>query len=296
MMNAEQIEGLPARNELRLELADKWIYSRLNEVAREVADYYENLRFNDAASTLMKFIWDEFCSWYLELTKDRIYNQEDREGQLTAKYILLDVMQASMRLLHPIMPFITEEVWQGIKTQFPMEEEALIIALYPIADESMISNKISNEMSFIQETITAIRNLRKQINLNPGVEVEITVVTQDAGVDTLYKEYLGYLAKLAKVSNLIFTSDKPEGAIAAVVGSTTLYLSLEGLIDMEAEREKLNKQIEKLQKEFDGIERKLGNESFISRAKPEVVEKEKEKYNEVKEKLDKTRELLDGLK
>ncbi|MBN2828816.1 MAG: class I tRNA ligase family protein, partial [Candidatus Cloacimonetes bacterium] len=296
MMNAEQIEGLPTRNELRLELADKWIYSRLNEVAKEVADYYENLRFNDAASTLMKFIWDEFCSWYLELTKERIYNQEDCEGQLTAKYILLDVMQSSMRLLHPIMPFITEEVWQGIKTQFPMEEEALIIALYPIADESMISSKISNEMSFIQETITAIRNLRKQINLNPGVEVEITVVTEDVGVDNLYKEYLGYLSKLAKVSNLIFTSDKPEGAIAAVVGSTTLYLSLEGLIDMEAEREKLNKQIEKLQKEFDGIQRKLANADFISRAKPEVVEKENEKYKEVKEKLDKTRELLDGLK
>ncbi|MDP8232016.1 MAG: valine--tRNA ligase, partial [Candidatus Zophobacter franzmannii] len=296
MMNAENIEGLPTKDELRLELADKWIYSRLNEVAKEVADYYENLRFNDAASSMMRFIWDEFCSWYLELTKDRIYNSEDKVGQLTAKYILLDVMQSSMRLLHPIMPFITEEVWQGIKAQLPNDEEALIIAQYPIADESMISEKISNEMSFIQETITAIRNLRKQINLNPGVEVEITVVTEDQNVDALYKQYQSYLTKLAKVTNLIFTADKPEGAIAAVVGKTTLYLSLEGLIDMEAERAKLLKQIDKLEKEFGGIERKLGNEKFISKAKPEIVEKEKAKYNEVKDKLDKTRELLVGLK
>ncbi len=295
MMNAEQIEGMPKQEELRLELADKWIYSRLNEVSKEVGEYYETLRFNDAASSLMQFIWNEFCSWYLELTKDRIYNTDDKVGQLTAKYILLDVMQKSMRMLHPIMPFITEEVWQGIKSQLPNDEEALIIAQYPIANEAMIDKKISAEMKFIQDSITAIRNLRKQVNLSPGLEVNITVVTDDSSVEALYKEYNGYLNKLAKVTGIEFTSEKPKGAIAAVVGSTTLYLALEGLIDMDAEKAKIQKQLDKLEKEFNGISRKLSNEKFLSKAKPEIVEKEKAKYEEVKEKLDKTKELLDGL-
>ncbi len=295
MMNAEQIEGLPSETELRPELADKWIYSRMNEVAKEVRDYYETLRFNDAASTLMHFIWNEFCSWYLELTKDRIYNAEDKVGQLTAKYMLLDVMQKSMRMLHPIMPFITEEVWQGIKTQLPNSEEALIIAQFPIADDAMIDSKISADMSFIQESITAIRNLRKQVNLSPGLEVSITVLTDDSSVESLYKEYNGYLNKLAKVTDIVFVAKKPKGAIAAVVGSTTLYLALEGLIDMDAEKAKIQKQLDKLEKELSGITRKLSNEKFLSNAKPEVVEKEKAKYDEVKEKFDKTKELLDGL-
>ena len=115
MMNVEKIEGLPGRDELKMELADKWIYSRLNQVVGEVQSNYENLRLNDAAAILMDFIWKEFCSWYLELAKDRIYNGDD-EGQQTVKFVLLDVLQTSMRLLQPIMPFIAEEIWQNIKT------------------------------------------------------------------------------------------------------------------------------------------------------------------------------------
>ena len=298
MMNVEKIDGLPAKSELKLELADKWIYSRLNQVVKEVTDHYENIRHNDAAQTLMQFIWNEYCSWYLELSKDRIYDTTNQEAQLTAKYVLLDVLQTSMRLLHPLMPFITEEIWQAVKEYFPMEEEAIIIAKFPEVDESMINPKISDEMSFVQETITAIRNLRKQVNIPPATEIAITVNVVSDSQRALLEEYQGYFAKLAKVSQFVINTEgvKVPGAIAAIVRDIEVFLPLSGLVDLDKERAKLEKQIGKLQKEFSGIDRKLSNEKFLAKAKPEIIEKEKAKYNEVKTKLDKTVELLAGLK
>ncbi len=298
MMNVEKIEGLPKREDLKLELADNWIYSRLNQVIKEVTDNYENLRQNDAAQTLMQFIWNDYCSWYIELSKDRIYDENDKEGQLTAKFVLLDVLQESMRLLHPLMPFITEEVWQTVKEYFPMDESALIIAKFPLADESKIDNSINDNMNFVQETITAIRNLRKQVNLSPGLEIEITVNVADESQKELFNAYQNYFAKLAKVTkmNLNINGEKVAGAIAAVVRNIEIYLPLTGLVDLDKEKGKLEKQIEKLEKELSGIERKLSNEKFIQNAKAEVVEKEKEKFNEVKGKLDTVKELYLSLK
>lgn len=298
MMNVEKIEGLPSQAELKLELADKWIYSRLNQVIKEVTENYENLRQNDSAQTLMQFIWNDYCSWYIELSKDRIYDENDKAGQLTAKYVLLDVLQQSMRLLHPLMPFITEEVWQSVKEYFPMDEKALIIAKFPVSDANMIDTAINDNMSFVQETITAIRNLRKQVNLSPALDIEITVNVAEESQKELFNAYQNYFAKLAKVTtmNINVNGEKVAGAIAAVVRNIEIFLPLSGLVDLTKEKEKLEKQIGKLEKELSGIDRKLNNEKFMQNAKPEVVEKEKEKYTEVKSKLDTIKELYDSLK
>ena len=298
MMNVEKINGLPNQDDLKLELADKWIYSRLNQVIKEVTENYENLRQNDAAQALMQFIWNDYCSWYIELSKDRIYDENDIAGQLTAKYVLLDVLQQSMRLLHPLMPFITEEVWQSVKEYFPMDEKALIIAKFPVSDESMIDTNINDNMSFVQETITAIRNLRKQVNLSPALEIEITVNVADESQKELFNAYQNYFSKLAKVinMNININGEKVSGAIAAVVRNIEIYLPLTGLVDLDKEKDKLEKQIEKLEKELSGIERKLKNDKFIQNAKAEVVEKEKDKFNEVKSKLDTVKELYLSLK
>ncbi len=298
MMNAEKIEGLPKRDDLKLELADKWIYSRLNKVIEETNKNYETLRFNDAASILMDFIWKEFCSWYLELSKDRIYNEEDKDAQLTTKYILLDILQNSMRLLQPIMPFIAEEIWQGIKNYFPMDEETIVLAAFPEVNEDFINEKIDTDMALIQETITAIRTLRKQVNLAPKVEIDIDIkVASDAQIELL-RSYENYFQKLAKVSNLKadVNLEKPISSIAAVVQNMEVYLSLEGLIDLDEERKKLRKQISKLENELKRINNKLHNSKFIANAPEQIVSKEKEKYNEVKTKLDITVSLLNGLK
>jgi valyl-tRNA synthetase len=297
MMNVEKIDGLPTKENLQLELADKWIYSRLNQVIKETTEHYENLRLNDAAQTLMQFIWNEFCSWYIELSKDRIYDDSNKEAQLSAKYILLDVLQKSMRLLHPLMPFITEEVWQIVKEYFPMDEEALIIAKFPETNESMINADINDNMDFVQESITAIRNLRKQVNLSPALDIAITINVAQDSQKSLMEEYKGYFTKLAKVTEMTVNvnGEKLKGAIAAVVRNVEIYLPLSGLVDLDQEKAKLDKKLKKLEKEFSGIERKLKNEKFLANARPEIIEKEKAKYDEVKAKLDTTKELYESL-
>ena len=297
MMNVEKIDGLPKQEDLKLELADKWIYSRLNEVIKLTTKNYEELRLNDTANILMDFIWKEFCSWYLELSKDRIYNDENHEEQLTAKYVLLDVFQSSMRLLQPIMPFITEEIWMGIKEYFPMSEESLVIAEFPEVNEDFIDEKIDIDMTQIQETITAIRTLRKQVNLAPKVEIEIFIKVADDKQIELLKSYENYFLKLAKVTtmkagiNLV----KPTSSIAAVVQNMEIYLPLEGLIDLDGEREKFTKQLIKLEKELKIISGKLNNTKFIANAPENIVKKEKEKFSEIETKVVKTKELLAGL-
>lgn len=297
MMNAETIPGLPKQDELELELADRWIYSRLNQVIIQTREYYENLRLNDAAQCLFQFIWDEFCSWYIELAKDRLY-RDVAEGQqdprLTAKYILLDVMQASMRLLHPIMPYITEEIWQSIRQIFPMREDALITAEYPIADTSRIDDAIADEMSFIQESISAIRNLRKQINLPPSTGIKVVIRIAEEKQEALFVNYESYLSKLARVEDATIGLgiDKPAPAIAAVVRNIEIFLPLSGLVDLDAEKARLSKALDKLQQELAIIAKKLDNQNFVANAKPEVVEKEREKYREVETKMSLTKELL----
>ena len=298
MMNAEKIEYLPKRDELKLELADKWIYSRLNEIIEETRRNYESLRFNDAANILMDFIWKEFCSWYLELSKDRIYDEEDKQGQLTATFILLDILQQSMKLLQPIMPFIAEEVWQGIKHYFQMDEESIVLAAFQKQDKSFINRKIDKDMKLIQEAITAIRNLRKQVNLSPGKEVAIFIKVATEDQIRLLKDYQNYFAKLAKIAEMEIAVDlqKPKSSIASVVQNIEIYLPLEGLIDIEKEKEKLEKQVNKLKEDFKKIEGKLSNNKFLSKAPDNIIKKEKEKFEEVKTKLDKTKEILKGLK
>lgn len=297
MMNIEKIEGLADSKTMSPDLADQWIYSRLHQVIKQVSDDYENLRFNDAAQNLMQFIWDDFCSWYLEIAKEKFYSESDPQVQLVTKTVLLDVFQTSMRLLHPIMPFITEEIWQLIKNSYPMEEEALITAEFPICDESLIDERIMNSMALIMESITAVRNLRKQVNLAPGLEIDITINVVNQEQVELYETYKNYLKKLAKVKNsqVGLNIERPKSSLAAVAQNVQIFLPLEGLIDLEAEKERLNKQLIKAEQELSVIQRKLNNEQFVSNAKPEVVAKEREKESEVADKLNKLKDLIAGL-
>jgi valyl-tRNA synthetase len=297
MMNVSEGETLPQRDDLKLELADRWIYSRLQETAREAAEHYQNLRLNDAGQCIFQFLWDEFCSWYIELSKDRL-NSGDPIARGTALYILLDVMQASMRLLHPIMPFITEEVWQSVKSVFSQPEEALITAAFPQCDETLIDPDIADDMAFMQEAISAVRNLRKQINLNPGTRINLSIRVAEDRQKGLFARYAAYFAKLAKVDALDVAVDliKPPASIAAVVRNIEIFLPLKGLIDLEAEQARLGKQIEKLEKELASVNAKLQNQNFLDHAKPEVVENERQRCGEVQTKLSLTKELLKDLK
>ncbi len=297
MGNVENIEGLQTKDELKMELADHWIYSRLNNTVKTVIDNLEKLRFNDAASAMQDFIWKEYCSWYLELSKERIYDKENAEGQKTAKYILLDILEKSMRLLHPIMPFITEEIWQSLKSVFPMDEEALIIAKYPVADENAIDLEIEAQMSKIQECISTVRNLRKQVNIAPGKKVNISIKTVSDADTELTEKYSYYFRKLANIEDINVGTeiDKPKSSIASVAVDMEIYLHLDGLIDLEAEKARINKQLGKLEGELKRINGKLNNKKFVDNAPEQVVTKEKEKFEEVSTKVNKLKEMLDNL-
>ncbi|MFW5628822.1 MAG: valine--tRNA ligase [Candidatus Cloacimonadaceae bacterium] len=287
-MGTSGIEGLPAKDELKLELADRWIISRLNEVAKEAGEHYENLRLNDAAQCIFQFLWDEYCSWYIELSKDRLSDDASHQEKLTAKYVLLDVMQAGMRLLHPIMPFISEEIWQSVKEQFPMEDEALIIADFPVADDELIDKDIADGMKFVQESITAIRNLRKQLNLSPALGVKIYVRTAEDAQNKLFEDYAGYFARLARVEEIHSGKDteKPKPAVSAVVRNIEIFIPLAGLIDPEIEKARLMKQLERHEKELMSVQRKLNNPKFVENAKPEIVAREREREEENKIKVE----------
>ncbi len=297
MGNVENIEGIPTKDELEMELADHWIYSRLNNTVKTVIDNLEKLRFNDAASAMQDFIWKEYCSWYLELSKERIYDKENAEGQRTAKYILLDILEKSMRLLHPIMPFITEEIWQSLKSVFPMDEDALIIAKYPEADENLIDLEIEAQMSKIQECISTVRNLRKQVNIAPGKKVNISIKTVSDADTELTEKYSYYFRKLANIEDINVGTEivKPKSSIASVAVDMEIYLHLDGLIDLEAEKARINKQLGKLEGELKRITGKLNNKKFVDNAPEQVVAKEKEKFEEVSTKVNKMKEMLDNL-
>ena len=289
------------------DLADKWIYSRLNQVIDEVNQHYKNIRFNDAAQLLMMFIWDEFCSWYVEMAKEKLRTTKFDNAESISKdgcenvntqketcFVLLDIMQASMRLLHPIMPFISEEVWQKIKEIMPMEDEALIIAKFPETNEDLVDYKINNDMSLIKEIIVSIRNIRKQINIPPAVNIDIVLKLSNDSQKELFTIYKGYICKLAKVKNITMGNniEKPSSAMVSVVQDIRIYFPLKGLIDIEAEKTKLLKQKEKLLMELSVIQGKLENEKFINFAKTEVIEKEKEKKIEIETKLNTVLDVL----
>jgi valyl-tRNA synthetase len=274
-------------NHQTYDIADLWIYSRLHEVTAEVSEYYKNLDFNQAAQSLMHFIWDDFCSWYVEMAKEKLYNETDEPKLQTTRFVLLDVIQTAMRLLHPIMPFISEEIWQIVSELLPQPEKSLIIALFPVANKEFIDSQINNDMNFIQQMIVAIRNLRKQVNISPAINVDIAINLTSETQFQLFDKYRGYICKLAKVNNISMAVNiqKPKPSLVSVVQDTKVYLHLTGLIDIDAERAKIQKQIDKLQSELTGIQNKLTNENFVKNAKPEVVEKEREKENEVASKL-----------
>ena len=292
----QDINSAPDKDNLQLELADRWIYARFAKVTKQVEENYEKLRFNDVAACLIDFIWKEFCSWYLELSKERMYG-DDAKRKNTVQFVLLDIMQKSMRLLHPIMPFITEEIFAKIKEYLSDLAEVVTVAEFPKCEKSQIDEQIIADMDCIQAAITTIRNLKKQVGLSPAQKVKILIKASAQKDVKLFADYSQYVVLLAncEAPQVAVNLSKPSQAIAGVVENLEIFMPLSGMVDLEEEKSKLKKQLQKLEKEFKVICGKLNNQKFTSCAPAAIVEKEKGKYDEVKGKMDKVSELLAGL-
>ncbi len=293
LMNLEDYD--PAAQTAPYQLADRWILSRLNATVGEVTGLLERFELGEAARLIYEFIWNEFCDWYIELVKPRLYNKEQAVERATAQKVLLTVLHDSMLLLHPVMPFITEEIWQCL----PHEGDSAIIAKWPQVREGFLDNASEESMRTVMDIVKAVRNMRAEMNVPPGKKSEVILQVADSALRRVVEENAAYIRGLAAAEPLSVvpaTAEKPENAMAAVVTGCEIYLPLRGLIDVEKETQRLAKEKANFSKEIDRIRGKLSNQGFLAKAPPEVVEKEEEKCREYEEKLVAVEERLVYLK
>ena len=289
-----------------LSLADRWILGRLNATVRQVDEALEAYRFNDAAQSIYRFVWNEFCDWYIELIKDTLYDESEqgaagREAALGTLYYVLDV---SLRLLHPISPFITEDIWQSFGKAGP-SPEALIVApwpeVQPLLDEF---EHAQGAMELAIELISSVRTIRGETNVKPGVRIPTAYfITEDEGAQLAVEstaDYIGGQAKIEAVEILApAQADELEGAQAtAVAGGVEIRIPLKGLIDVDEERARLQKEQERVEEDIAYVRGKLDNEQFVERAPEHIVQKERDKleaYLQEKAALQKSMEELEAL-
>ncbi|MFQ6093028.1 MAG: valine--tRNA ligase [bacterium] len=275
-------------------LADRWILSRFNRTVESVTESLTQYRFNEAAQTLYDFIWHQYCDWYLELIKPRLYGQ-DALDRRTVQYVALIVLDGFLKLLHPFMPFITEEIWQRVKQRVKGEGESIVIAQWPLSKEENVDGEAEQEMDTLQKVIVAIRNMRGEMNIPPGQQVRV-IVSGDGQreVETVdrYKEYVLHLAKVERLG-LGQGLPRPKNALSAVVGGLEVFLPLEGVVDLEVEKTRLAREIARISSQLAQSEKKLQDGNFVRRAPKAVVDRERKKREEYVASLEKLQRNLE---
>jgi valyl-tRNA synthetase len=233
---------------LELSLADKWIQSRLQLLINEVHKHYSQYRFDLMSQALYSFIWDEYCSWYLELSKPVFWNEESTEAQLRGtRKTVVSVLEALLRLIHPITPFISEEIWQSLKPVSGAEGDSIMLEAFPVADESKIDKKAEADLEWVKGVITGVRNIRGEMNIAPSKAINILLLNGDSEDKRRYEEnetFLKQLAKLKSISWLNEGDDVPASS-QALVGHLKVLVPMAGLIDVDAEKARISKDIEK---------------------------------------------------
>ncbi|MGN0150066.1 MAG: valine--tRNA ligase [Clostridia bacterium] len=286
LMNLDITENkLPDLADLQLE--DKWILSRYNEVVKVVTENLDKFELGVALSNLYDFIWENFCDWYIELVKPRLFDKENPTAK-TAQYVLTYVLSNTMKLLHPFMPFITEEIWQHL----PHDGESIMISQWPEYDENLNFPQDEESMELIMQSISAIRNRRAEMNVPPSKKAKVIIVTAKTDV---FAQGTAFFEKLASASEAVVQTDKSgisDNAVNVVVPSAEIYLPLDELVDKAKELERLNAEKKKLEGEIKRVEGKLGNQGFVAKAPQKVVDEERAKGEKYKEMLAKVMESI----
>ncbi len=289
LMNLDIEENkLPEIDKLSIE--DKWILSKYNKLVGEVTENLEKYELGIAVSKLYDFIWDEFCDWYIELVKPRFF--EKGESNKTAQMVLTYVLSNTLKLLHPFMPFITEEIWQAL----PHQGESIMISDFPVYNKELEFSDAEKDMTVIMEAIKGVRNIRNEMNVPPSKKTKLYIVTES---DAVFNQGKVFFEKLASASEAIVQKDKagiPENAVSVIAEGAELYLPVDELVDKEKELERLTKEKEKLEGEIKRVEGKLSNKGFTDKAPAKVVEEERQKGEKYKEMLEKVLKSIDSLK
>lgn len=274
-------------------VADRWILTRLNETVAKVTDLFDHFEFGEAGRQLYNFIWDDFCDWYIEMSKEVLYG-DDVDSKQTTRSILIHTLDQILRLLHPIMPFVTEEIWQHI----PHEGTSLVVAEYPVVRPEFDDETASKGMEVLKELIRAVRNIRSEVNTPLSKPITLLIKTTDPKIDQFLVENTNYIERFCNPEELVISSEitAPDLAMSAVLTGAEIFLPLAGLINIEEEIKRLEKELAKWTGEVKRVQGKLSNERFVSNAPDDVVEAERAKEKDYLEKQAAVKDRIESLR
>ncbi len=295
LMNIDKADpaAIEAVKTADLTLPDRWILSKCNTLVKDVTENMEKYELGIAADKIYSFLWEEFCDWYIEMVKPRLWNDAD-ETKAAALYTLKTVLTTALKLLHPYMPFVTEEIFCTLT-----DEESIMISSWPVYSEELHFAEEENHTDILKEAIRSIRNVRADMNVPPSKKASVIVVTEEAELQKLFEETKNFFAPLAYAGEVAVQADKAgiaEDAVSAVIHNAVLYMPFSDLVDTEKEIERLNKEKTRLEGEIKRGENMLGNERFISKAPAAKVEEEKQKLQKYKETYAQVVERLESLR
>lgn len=299
LMNTEDQDCGLNGGEMVLSLADRWILGEFNNTVKAFREALDNYRFDIAAGILYEFTWNQFCDWYLELTKPVMNSGSDAELRGT-RHTLIQVLEGLLRLAHPIIPFITEEIWQRVKVLAGVQGDTIMLQPFPEYQPEATDAAAMEDLEWIKQLIIAVRNIRAEMNIAPSKPLEILLRNTNAQEQRRVEENRTFIQSLARLDNITLLADGDKGPVSVtkLVGQAELLIPMAGLIDKDAELARLAKEIEKVNGEVARIESKLGNEGFVARAPEAVIAKEREKlagYAEAKRKLEEQQGVIASL-
>ncbi|MFT7673949.1 MAG: valyl-tRNA synthetase, partial [Gammaproteobacteria bacterium] len=272
-----------------LSLADRWILARFQQVSTDTSKHLNEYRFDLATRDLYEFVWNDYCDWYIELSKPILYSDGSTENvKRGARHTLVTVLEGILRLLHPIMPYITEELWQKIGPLAAVEGETIMLQPYPVADQKLIDQDAIAELEWVKQFIMGIRQIRSEMDIKPGKALPVLCQNGDIVDKERLDSNRGLLVSLARLESITWleAADAAPESATSLVGEMNLLIPMEGLIDKDAELARLQKNIDRLSSEVNRIQSKLQNANFVDRAPEDIVEKERTKLAENQSALD----------
>ncbi|MBC7333568.1 MAG: valine--tRNA ligase [Actinobacteria bacterium] len=273
--NEEEIKDLDLESEdLNLNIWDRWILSRLNKTIRKLEEYLEKYSFSFASRILYDFFWSEYCDWYIESSKLRIYSSEDEKDRRTAMFVLWYVLETYLRLLHPFMPFVTERIWQEI----PHHGESIMVSSFPSFDVKRVDDGVEQQIEVLFDVISHIRKIRSELGINPQVKTKAGFLTVDTSKRNFIHRYKDYICGLARLESIEFGDfSKAKGYVKDTIGDVDIYVYLLGVIDVELELKRILNELRKVEDDLERSRKKVSNPQFLEKAPREVIKKEEQK-------------------
>jgi valyl-tRNA synthetase len=265
-------------------LPEKWIKAKLNETIEAVTRSLDEYRFNDATAAIYNFIWHEYCDWYLEISKPALYGKISPEQKQVTQRTMKEVFGVMLQLLHPFMPFVTEELWQALHGS---DENSIMVSKFPVVNGDQEDKAAEKEMEMIMEIITSIRNIRGEMRIPPSLKLKVLISVAEEQSKKTFETGRGYILNLSNLDSLTVEMNlvEPKGVATGVVGATKIFVPLTGIVDIAGEKARLDKELAKVSKDLEQSSRKLANSDFRDKAAPEIIQKEEDKLKSFQEKF-----------